>query len=261
MKKIALIIAGGTGQRMGQDIPKQFIKVEDKPVIIYTLEAFQNHIDIDGIVVVCVEGWKDELQKYAKEYNITKLKSITHGGKNGQQSIKNGLDEILKYYSDEDMVLVHDAIRPMVSEEVITDNIEVCKKYGNATAVLLCNTVVLEKTAKDYSKVVVDRDDLWLTQTPQAFILGDIMSAHEEASKKGITNAVASCSLYVDLGRDVYVSCGDERNIKLTTPEDMMLFYALLYVSLNNQVPDWIRNSTVKTKTVKTKKLVKKELK
>ena len=123
---IALIIAGGVGARMNQDIPKQFLNVYDKPVIIYTLEAFQNHPNIDAIEVVCLEGWHDILRAYAKQFGITKIENIVNGGPNGQDSIRNGLyDLATRHNSPEDIVLIHDAIRPMVSADIISDNIRV----------------------------------------------------------------------------------------------------------------------------------------
>ena len=237
MKKIAIIIAGGSGKRMGQDIPKQFINVEDKPIIIYTLEAFQKHPSIDAIIVVCIDGWHEILKSYAKQFNITKLVSIVSGGDCGQKSIKNGLDEAKRLFNDEDMDLIHDSIRPMVSMDVISDNIAVCELYGNATAVAPCTTVVLEKNDDNFSNTTINRDNLLLTQTPQAFILSDILSAHEEAKNRGITNAVASCSLYTDLGRKVYFSNGNETNIKLTRPGDIQIFKALLSTKKN----DWMK--------------------
>ncbi|MBR3143741.1 2-C-methyl-D-erythritol 4-phosphate cytidylyltransferase [Candidatus Saccharibacteria bacterium] len=230
MKKIAIIIAGGSGKRMGQDIPKQFLNVGEKPVIIYTLEAFQNHPMIDAIIVVCIDGWQTVLESYAKQFDITKLVSIVKGGSCGQASIKHGLDEAKRLFDDDDIVLIHDAIRPMVSSDLISDNIAKCEKYGNATAVAPCTTVVLNKTAESYSESVTDRDMIVLTQTPQAFVLNDILSAHEEAKKKGITDSVASCALYTQLGRKVYFSAGDETNIKLTRPGDIQIFKALLSV-------------------------------
>ena len=120
MKKIAIIIAGGSGKRMGQDIPKQFINVGEKPIIVYTLEAFQKHPSIDNIIVVCIDGWHDILSAYAKQFNITKLCSIVSGGSCGQESIKNGLDEAARLFAKDDMVLIHDAIRPMVSNDIIS---------------------------------------------------------------------------------------------------------------------------------------------
>ena len=145
MKNIALIIAGGVGARMGQDIPKQFINVHDKPVIIYTLEAFQKHPQIDAIEVVCLDGWHDVLRAYAKQFGISKLENVVSGGKNGQDSIRNGLYDIAeRYKNDDDVVLIHDAIRPMVSADVITDNIRVCRQYGNAITVVPCTAAMLK---------------------------------------------------------------------------------------------------------------------
>ena len=124
MSNIALIIAGGVGARMNQDIPKQFINVYDKPVIVYTLEAFQKHPEIDAIEVVCLDGWHDILRAYARQFGIAKLENIVSGGKNGQDSIRNGLYDIYERYNgDDDIVLIHDAIRPMVSEDIITDSL------------------------------------------------------------------------------------------------------------------------------------------
>ena len=234
---IAIIIAGGSGKRMGQDIPKQFLNVGEKPIIVYTLEAFQNHPSIDGIIVVCIKGWENILESYAKQFNISKLVSIVEGGKNGQDSIKRGLDEAKNKFNEDDIVLIHDAIRPMVSNDIISDNIAKCVLYGNATTVVPCTTVVLGKTTNEYSKEIVDRDKIYLTQTPQAFVLKDILSAHAEAKEKGITNAVASCSLYSELGRKVYYSVGSETNIKLTRPADIDIFKALL----NIQKADWMK--------------------
>ncbi|MBS5885595.1 MAG: IspD/TarI family cytidylyltransferase [Clostridium sp.] len=225
---IALIIAGGVGQRTNQDIPKQFINVNDKPVIIYTLEAFQKHEEIDAIEVVCLEGWHDILSAYAKQFNITKLQKIVSGGDNGQSSIRNGVYSISEKYSQDDMILVHDAIRPMVSEEIISDCIKTCKEYGSAITSIPCAEAMLYSTDKLKSDKIISRDELLRTQTPQAFTVGKLKSAHEEALKKGITNSVASCTLMIELGEKVYFSKGSEKNIKLTTAEDFEIFRALL---------------------------------
>lgn len=238
MKKIGIIIAGGVGARMGLSIPKQFINVEEKPVIIYTLEAFQRHPNIDSIIVVCIDGWHEVLSSYAKQFKISKLESIVSGGKTGQESIKNGLDETKRLgYSDDDIVLIHDAIRPMVNDEILSDNIVKSEMYGNATTVVPCTTVVLKKSDDEtYSNETVNREELYLTQTPQAFRLGDILSAHEEAKSKGITS-LASCDLYAQLGRKVYYSAGSETNIKLTRPGDVQIFKALL----KTKKPEWMK--------------------
>lgn len=237
MKNIALIIAGGVGARMNQDIPKQFIHVYDKPVIVYTLEAFQNHPNIDAIEVVCLEGWYDILSAYAKQFGISKLENIVSGGKNGQDSIRNGLYDIAKRYSDkDDIVLVHDAIRPMVSADIISDNIQTCRKYGNAITVVPCTAAMLKTNDEVSSIEQIPRNNLKVTQTPQAFFIGDLKEAHQEALERGITNSVASCTMYIELGRKLYMSTGSEKNIKLTTVEDIEIFKALL----NSQKEVWL---------------------
>lgn len=229
MKNIVLIIAGGVGARMGQDIPKQFINVYDKPVIVYTLEAFQKHPSIDAIEVVCLDGWNDVLWAYAKQFGIAKLENIVSGGKNGQDSIRNGLYDIAsRHNGSDDIVLVHDAIRPMVSNDIISDNIRVCRQYGNAITVVPCTAAMLKTFDSLSTEEQVPRDNLKITQTPQAFFLQDIIAAHKEALKKGITNSVASCTMYIELGRKLYMSAGSEKNLKLTTAEDIEIFKALL---------------------------------
>lgn len=230
---IAMIIAGGNGQRMKQEIPKQFLNVNDKPVIIYTLEAFQRHPDIDEIGVVCIDGWHDILRAYARQYKIDKLTWIISGGKNGQASIRNGVFEAEKRYKSEDILLIHDAIRPMVSHEIISDCIVQCKQYGSAITVTPCNTAVLHKTTDIASTEVVPRDRLAMTQTPQAFPIGKLADIHRKALENGITNSVASCTLMVEMGEEVHFSIGSETNIKLTTPDDLRIFKALL--SLDGQ--------------------------
>lgn len=225
---IALIIAGGSGTRMHQNIPKQFLNVYDKPVIVYTLEAFENHKEIDAIMVVCIKGWECVLHAYAEQFNIKKLKYIVTGGENGQASIRNGIFELEKHYSEEDIVLVHDAIRPLVSEEIISDCIRVTKEYGSAIAVIPCAEAMLETENQISSIKSYPREYLKRTQTPQAFLLRTIIDLHREALSMGITNSIASCTLMIELGKQVYFSKGSEKNIKLTTIDDIDIFKALL---------------------------------
>ena len=229
MKNIALIIAGGVGARMGQDIPKQFLNVYDKPIIVYTMEAFQKHPQIDAIEVVCLEGWHEVLRAYARQFGISKLDGIVNGGEKGQDSIRNGLQDIaLRHTDPDDIVLIHDAIRPMVSEAIITDSIRVCREKGNSVTVVPCTAAMLKTTDSVSSVDQVPRDNLKITQTPQTFFLSDILDAHREALEKGITNSVASCTLYIELGRKLYLSAGSEKNLKITTTEDIEIFKALL---------------------------------
>ncbi len=225
---IALLIAGGVGNRMGQDIPKQFLTVNEKPVIIYTLEAFQNHPKIDVIAVVCLQGWETVLQSYANQFNITKLKHIIPGGDCGQASIRNGVYELEKNYSKDDIVLIHDAIRPLVSEQIINDCIEKTLEFGNAITCIPCAEAMLQTEDSKVSCGSYPRDRLKRTQTPQGFKIGDICDLHREALKAGITNSVASCTLMIEMGKQVYFSAGSEKNIKLTTVEDIDIFKALL---------------------------------
>ena len=225
---IALIIAGGKGLRMQQEIPKQFITVNEKPVIVYTMEAFQRHADIDAIAVVCIEGWENILVAYAKQYHITKLRHIIPGGENGQGSIRNGVFELEKHYGRDDLVLVHDAIRPMLSTEIISSCIATATKYGSAIAVVPCQEAMLETQDQISTNSSYPRANLKRTQTPQGFPIGVLADAHREALERGITNSIASCTLMVELGKTIYFSAGSEKNIKLTTPEDIDIFRALL---------------------------------
>ena len=238
MANIGLLIAGGSGNRMHQDIPKQFITVNERPVIIYTLEAFEKHPEIDAIAVVCIEGWDQVLWAYARQFNISKLKYVVPGGKNGQDSIRNGVYELAKHYAPEDLVLIHDAIRPMVSAEIISDNIRVARERGNAITVIPCAEAMMQTEDGVVSVGSYPRDRLKRTQTPQAFRIGDICDLHRRALEAGITNSVASCTLMIEMGEQVYFSTGSEKNIKLTTVEDIDIFKALLAAKR----ADWLKD-------------------
>ncbi len=237
MANIALIIAGGSGARMHQNIPKQFLTVNEKPVIVYTLEAFQNHADIDAISVVCIEGWESVLRAYTSQFNITKLSSVVTGGKNGQDSIRNGIFELEKHYAPDDIVLIHDAIRPMVSAEIISDCIVKTQLYGCGIATVPCAEAMMITEDGVISAGSYPRDQLKRTQTPQGFRLGGICSLHRRALESGITNSVASCTLMIEMGEQVYFSAGSEKNIKLTTVDDIDIFKALL----NTRQAEWIK--------------------
>lgn len=225
---IALIIAGGRGMRMGQEIPKQFLTINDKPVIAYTMEAFEKHPDIDVIAVVCVEGWESILGAYARQYRITKLRHIIPGGENGQGSIRNGVFELEKHYAPDDLVLIHDAIRPMVSQDIISGCIATAREHGSAIVTVPCQEAMLETRDQLSTHSAYPRENLKRTQTPQAFPIGVICDAHRRALERGITNSVASCTLMVELGETIWFCAGSEKNIKLTTPDDLEIFKALL---------------------------------
>ena len=235
---IAMIIAGGKGVRTHQDIPKQFINIHDRPVIVYTMQAFQKHPEIDAILVVCIDGWQEILWAYARQFNITKMRWVTAGGENGQQSIHNGLVELEKYCELSDLVLIHDAIRPNVSQEIISNCIAECRLHGSAITVIPCaEAMLLRNENPNSSSKVISRDLLARTQTPQAFPLQKIVWAHEEAKKREITNSTASCTLMVELGEEVHFCPGSEKNIKITTTEDLEIFKALLMARKD----DWLK--------------------
>lgn len=234
---IALLTAAGSGTRTHQDIPKQFIHVNNKPIIIYTLEAFQKHPNIDAIVVVILKGWSEILWAYAKQFNITKLKYVVFGGESGQESIYNGLKEIQKNYSEDDVVMVHDGNRPLVSQDIITDSLVTYKKYGCAVAAIPCTEVVFVSKDREASSESIPREKLLRTQTPHTYQVKELLEAHEEARLKGITNTAASCSLFECFGKKSYFSMGSEKNLKITTAEDIEIFKALL--TARND--DWIK--------------------
>lgn len=237
MMHIALITAGGTGTRTHQDIPKQFLTVNNKPIIIYTLEAFQQHPSIDAICVAILEGWDQILWAYAKQFNITKLKWVVTGGATGQESIFNGLKIVKEECNDDDVVIVHDGNRPMVSQDVITDNLIKQQQYKSAVATIPCTEVVFVSENKTDSDKSIPRENLQRTQTPHSYYLKDLWDAHVQAKEKSITNMAASCSLMEALGKKTYFSKGSEKNIKITTTEDIEIFMALL--SAKNE--DWIK--------------------
>lgn len=231
---VALLTASGQGTRMGQDIPKQFLHVKDKPVIIYTLERFQNSPLIDAIVLVTLPNWFGFVEAYAHQFNITKLKWIVGGGETGQESIRNGLLAISKDCPKDTVVMVHDGNRPMVDNNIIADSLAVFRKYGSAVAVIPCTEAVFKSSDGLTSNVSIPRESLHRTQTPHTYTLEKLLWAHEEAKKRGITNTAASCTLMNNLGETVYFSRGSEKNFKLTTLDDLEIFNAFLAAEKNN---------------------------
>lgn len=228
---VALLLAAGSSTRMGQDIPKQFMYVEEKPVIIHTMDAFQLHPNIDGIIVVTLPAWKEVLCAYAKQYNITKLKWIVAGGATGQESIYNGLQELKKHLNPDDVVIIHDGNRCFVSQTIISNSLAVYNAHGSAVAAIPCNEAVFKSNDKGYSSnISIPREQLYRTQTPHTYSLGKLLWAHDMAQKRGIKDSVATCTLMQALGETIYFSKGSEDNLKITTVEDLLLFKALLHV-------------------------------
>lgn len=236
---IAVLIAGGSGNRMGQDIPKQFMHVDGCPIIIHTMKCFQRHPDIDAIAVVCLKGWDTVLQAYANQFSITKLKWIFEGGSTGMESIHNGIYGLKESgCADDDLVLIHDSVRPLLSQDIISSNIAICKAYGYAITGIQCREAILESDDGFSTTTSIPRDRLIRTQTPQTFRLGNIIEIHEEAKEKGITNSVASCTLIAEVGgREMHIVPGSEKNIKVTTVEDLEILKALMHTSKD----EWLK--------------------
>ena len=235
---IALIIAGGSGSRMGQDIPKQFINVYDKPILIYTLEGFQNHPMIDAIEVVCIDGWHDVLWAYAHQFNITKLKWVVSGGNTGQESIRNGVYHLETDAKEDDIVVIHDGIRPLVDETVLTDVIVKAKKYGNGVTSLPYNEQIFVVNPDDDSTTCqfIPRETLRRVSTPQAYRFGKLNWAYHEAFEKeiGIYGSSYTNTMMVELGETLHFAAGSDKNIKLTTKDDLEMFKGYLKRDKNN---------------------------
>ena len=229
---IAIIIAGGSGNRMGQDIPKQFINVYDKPILIYTLEGFQRHPMVDAIEVVCIEGWENMVQAYANQFNITKLKWIVKGGGSAQESIRNGVLNLEGKVAADDTIIVHDGIRPMIDDTVLTDVIEKAQQFGNAVTSLPYNEqiFVVSKDDSETTTQFIPRETLRRVSTPQAYRFDLLSEKYHEAFEKGIGiyGSHYTNTMMVELGVRLHFAKGSDKNIKLTTKDDLELFKGYL---------------------------------
>lgn len=229
---IAIIIAGGSGKRMGQDIPKQFINVYDKPVLVYTLESFERHPQIDAIEVVCIDGWHDVLRAYAKQFNITKLQWIVSGGETGQESIRNGVYNLEGKANDDDIIVIHDGIRPLVDDSVLTDVLVKAVKFGNAVTSMPYNEqiFVISKEDETTTTQYIPRETLRRVSTPQAYRFDILDQKYHEAFEKkiGIFGSSYTNTMMVELGETLHFAAGSDKNIKLTTKDDLELFKAYL---------------------------------
>ncbi|GFI01440.1 MAG: 2-C-methyl-D-erythritol 4-phosphate cytidylyltransferase [Lachnospiraceae bacterium] len=234
---IALILAGGCGSRTEQDIPKQFMNVYDKPLIIYTLENFERHPEIDGIAVVCIDGWHEVLRAYASQYGISKLNWILDGGEDGQASTHKGIQALKGICEEDDIILVHDAIRPFLPEEIITDAIVKCRRKGSGLSAVRCQETIVRTDDGKSGSEGISRQEIMRVQTPQAYKYGKAAWAYEEADKRGIRGEVYINTLMLHLGETVYFSKGTEKNVKITTIDDLEMFKALLKMERE----DWIK--------------------
>ena len=236
----ALIFAGGVGRRMNSgSVPKQFLEIDGKPIIIHTIEHFDKHPMIDKIVVVLIEDWIDRFKEMLVQFGITKVVSVIPGGKTGQESIRNGLTEIERIAgvpAEEVTVLIHDGVRPLINEKLITDNINAVAEYGNAvTVVPAIETVIEIDTDGDIFKVA-DRSIYRLARAPQSFILSDILNAHRRSLKDGTDYIIDSAMLMRHYGAILHTVEGPIDNIKITTPMDYIVFKAMYEVKKNGTI-------------------------
>jgi 2-C-methyl-D-erythritol 4-phosphate cytidylyltransferase len=236
MSNVALVFAGGTGQRMSTKTrPKQFLELHGKPIIIYTLEQFENHPEVDGIIVVCLESWIPFLQKLLKKFDITKVKAVIPGGANGQGSIRNGVYKASELYSADATVLVHDGVRPLVDASTISACIKTTQERGNAiTTVPAIETIVREDGGKVTD--IIDRKECVMAKAPQAFKLGELKEAHDRSVADGRDDFIDSASLMRHYGHELYTVEGSPENIKITTPSDFYIFRALVDARENSQI-------------------------
>lgn len=227
---IAVIFAGGVGQRMkSKGLPKQFLNLHNKPIIIHTLDVFENSPEIDAIVIACVSDWIDHLKGLIDKFNITKVKKIVPGGATGQDSIYNGLKaaESIKT-SEDDIVLIHDGVRPLIRQKTLHDDIAMVKKHGTAITSVKVKETILVVDDEEKIVEVPDRSHSRLARAPQCFYLKDILAAHEKAREEGKHNFIDSCSMMKYYGHDLYLVDGPQENIKVTTPDDFYTMRALL---------------------------------
>lgn len=229
-KNLAIIFAGGSGARMGSGLPKQFIEVNGKPIIIHTLELFDEHPLVDEIYIACKEEYIEKLKRMIQKYHISKVKQIVPGGKTGQDSIYNALCAASESNEEDAIVLIHDGVRPYVTEEVISENIRVVKEKGSAiTCSNLFETPVVSK-GRGIVNQVPDRKNYLLAQAPQSFYLKDVLEAHVQMRERNpeYIGVIDTCTLMRSLNKEIFIVLGNRGNIKVTTPEDLYILRGLL---------------------------------
>ena len=237
-KNIAVIFAGGSGKRMhAKDKPKQFLFVHGKPIIVHTIEVFNSHPEIDGIVVVCIEEWIPYMEELKYRYRLEKIASIVPGGETGQMSIYNGLKEAARIYGREaHTVLIHDGVRPLIDEDLITANLRSVEKNGSSVSSGPAHETVVLITENGEVEEVVDRGRSRIAKAPQGFRLNDVLGIQERAISEGLTNMIDTCTLMRHYGKPLsIVDCGAD-NVKITTPEDFFMFRAVADARENDQL-------------------------
>lgn len=224
---IALILAGGTDPKFQMSVPKQFVNVFNRPVIVYTLEAFQKHKDIDAIMVACLDGWQEMVNAYAKQFNIDKLKWVITGGNDGQASARMGILALQDVCKADDVIVLHDSIRPFVSGDIISDSIRVCRLHGMGVAAVRTMDTIMKTSDGLVGTESISRYAIIRVQTPQAYRMDRLLDIHKKAVAAGIVGEVDTNSVVSKLGEPVYFSKGSDLNMKINTVEDVEMFKAL----------------------------------
>ena len=229
---IAIIFAGGTGQRMhNASIPKQFMTINNKPIIIYTLEVFEKSNQIDAIIVVCLKDWIEKCREYIRDFHISKVASVIPGGETGFLSRKNGVDEAAKQYPGDTIVLIHDGVRPLINSATISDNIATVKKYGSSITVSPAIETIAVKTENGNVGTILDRALCEMVKAPQCFYLKDLYDAHNKACEAGMIDCIDTAFLMQKYGYNLHTVPGPDNNIKITTPVDYYMFKAMIEMS------------------------------
>lgn len=225
-----ILLAGGVGKRMGADIPKQFIRVKGKPIIVYSIENFQRNEQIEKIVVVCVKDWIDHVKELVKEYGLTKVEWVIEGGSTGHDSIKNGVFFLKDKVNPDDYIVVHDAVRPILPQKAINEVLRVAHEKGNASSSIVCHPPIVYTEDGESGVKDIDREHVMLTASPQAYKFSLALSCYEKAEAENKNNFTFTSSLLIHYGERVYFAKGTTSNIKVTKKEDIALFEALLNV-------------------------------
>lgn len=238
MSNVAVIFAGGVGQRMNTKTkPKQFLELHGKPIIIYTLEVFDSHPEIDGIVIACVDGWHGYLRQLIEKFRIRKVRAIVSGGSTGQISIRNGVYRAHELYDEDSIVLIHDGVRPLIDQDSISRNIACAKKHGNAImAAQAVETVATGGTEEGKAGEIFERSRCQLLRAPQSFRMKDIYETHRKAEAAGENDYIDSACLMRAYGFELYTVPGGPENIKITTPMDFYIFRAMIDAKENGQI-------------------------
>ena len=236
---IAIIFAGGTGTRMNSKTrPKQFLLVHGKPIIVHTIELFEHHPEIDAIIVSCIEDWIPYMEEMKYRYRLDKIAKIVPGGRTGQLSIYNGLSAAEELFGnkEDNIVLIHDGVRPLINEQTISDNIDSVKHFNSAVTCTVAKETLILVDDDDVVSKVPDRDCSRLAKAPQSFWLKDIINAHKRALADGKNDFIDSCTMMRHYGHSLKVVIGPYENIKITTPDDFYTFRTLYDVRENNQL-------------------------